>query len=90
MPEPEIPAAAVQAGAEALLHQFERLEDDYTLTVDYFIDEAREVLAAALPHVYRDFADLIDRGPAIPLPPSIYSALARERADDLDAEADHG
>ncbi|MET9303212.1 hypothetical protein ABZX66_28215 [Micromonospora aurantiaca] len=32
----------------------------------------------------RDFADLIDRGPTFPLPPSIFSAMARERADDLD------
>ncbi|MEU4640842.1 hypothetical protein [Micromonospora sp. NPDC023814] len=31
----------------------------------------------------RDVAALIDRGPAIPLPPSIFSALVRERADDL-------
>lgn len=26
-------------------------------------------------------ADLIDRGPPIPLPPSVYSALLRERAN---------
>lgn len=31
----------------------------------------------------RDMADRIDRGPAIPLPPSVYSALVRERADDI-------
>lgn len=33
--------------------------------------------------VLRDMADSIDRGPAIPLPPSVYSALIRERADDI-------
>ncbi|MEU0081385.1 hypothetical protein ABZY58_26085 [Micromonospora tulbaghiae] len=41
----------------------------------------------------RDFADLIDRGPTFPLPPSVLSAMARERADDLDPperEAEHG
>lgn len=32
----------------------------------------------------RDAADLIDRGPDVPLPPSVYSALLRERAADLD------
>ena len=32
----------------------------------------------------REVAALIDRGPAIPLPPSIFSALVRERADELD------
>lgn len=39
---------------------------------------ARERAAAEL----RDFADLIDRGPSFPMPPSIFSAMARERADD--------
>ncbi|RKN38466.1 hypothetical protein [Micromonospora endolithica] len=33
----------------------------------------------------RDFADFLDRGPTFPLPPSVFSALARERADDLTA-----
>jgi hypothetical protein len=32
----------------------------------------------------RDAADLVDRGPDIPLPPSVYSALLRERADDFE------
>jgi len=32
----------------------------------------------------RDFADLIDRGPTFPLPPSIFSEMARERAADLE------
>jgi hypothetical protein len=32
----------------------------------------------------RDMADLIDRGPTFPLPPSVISALVRERADDID------
>jgi hypothetical protein len=31
----------------------------------------------------RDMADRIDRGPTFPLPPSVFSALIRERADDL-------
>lgn len=30
-----------------------------------------------------DLADLIDRGPDIPLRPGIFSALVRERANDL-------
>jgi hypothetical protein len=32
-----------------------------------------------------DVAALIDRGPMIPLAPSIFSALVRERAEDLTA-----
>ncbi|HEY9415193.1 MAG TPA: hypothetical protein VIQ30_10570 [Pseudonocardia sp.] len=32
----------------------------------------------------RDMADRIDRGPSIPLPPGIISALVRERADALE------
>lgn len=31
----------------------------------------------------RDAADLVDRGPTFPLPPSVISALLRERADDM-------
>ena len=31
----------------------------------------------------RDMADRIDRGPSFPLPPSVFSALVRERAADL-------
>lgn len=38
----------------------------------------------------RELANLIDRGPAIPLPPSVFSALVRERADDLDSEGTSG
>lgn len=33
----------------------------------------------------RSAADLVDRGPTFPLPPSVISALLRERADDLAA-----
>ncbi len=35
----------------------------------------------------REAADLIDRGPTFPMPPSVLSALLRERADDLDTGA---
>lgn len=34
----------------------------------------------------RDVADLVDRGPVSPLPPSVLSALLREKADDLLAD----
>lgn len=34
--------------------------------------------------ILRDFADVIDRGPAVPLPPSVYSALAREHAEQIE------
>ncbi|TDP97659.1 hypothetical protein [Labedaea rhizosphaerae] len=33
----------------------------------------------------REFAELIDRGPMIPLRPSIFSTMAREQADDIEA-----
>lgn len=51
-----------------------RLADSYEL----------EVKAAAL----REFADLVDRGPAVPLSPGIYSSLAREKAEDAESEAE--
>jgi hypothetical protein len=43
-------------------------------------------VAAAL----RDAADLIDRGPDIPLPPSVYSALLREHAEKALADGGSG
>jgi hypothetical protein len=50
---------------------------------------ARAAVEAAAPliaaQVLRDAADLVDRGPTFPLPPSIISALLRERADDATA-----
>lgn len=51
MADPEIPDAAIKAGAEALLRQYEEIEADYTLTADAFTDEARAVLVAAWPHL---------------------------------------
>lgn len=44
------------------------------------------VVAAAL----RVMADEIDRGPTFPLPPSVISALVRERADRLTGRAEGG
>lgn len=40
-----------------------------------------DVVAAAL----RGIADEIDRGPTFPMPPTVISALIRERADTLEA-----
>jgi hypothetical protein len=62
------------------------------------LDAARAPLSAAnvdvlgvLPDVVaavlRVAAELVDRGPAIPLPPSIISALLREYAEDLEGLA---
>lgn len=45
--------------------------------------EAVAPLIAA--QVLRDAADLVDRGPTFPLPPSVISALLRERAEDHEA-----
>lgn len=68
MPRPDLPAlAAAREWAEQHGHPW---PDDRML---------RTYGAALL----RDFADLIDRGPTFPLSPSIFSAMARERADDL-------
>jgi len=54
------------------------------------VDRLRADLAAAnvsAATALTQFADLIDRGPTFPLPPSVFSAMARERADDIRAEA---
>lgn len=41
------------------------------------------MLALVAGAALRDMADRIDRGPTFPLPPSVISALVRERADDI-------
>lgn len=44
------------------------------------IEQARSEGAA---EALREFADLVDKGPTfLPLPPTVFSAMARERADD--------
>lgn len=43
------------------------------------------ILSAGIAAALRVMADEIDRGPTFPLPPSVISALVRERADGLDA-----
>lgn len=52
-------------------------------------DQFIGMLTVALPLIVATelerMADQIDRGPEIPLPPSIYSALVRERAEDVRA-----
>lgn len=35
----------------------------------------------------REFADQIDKGPDVPLRPGVYSALAREKAQDAEQQA---
>ncbi len=48
--------------------------------------DAEAIIRTAITAALRDMADLIDRGPTFPLPPSVISALVRERADNLAAE----
>jgi hypothetical protein len=42
-----------------------------------------DVIAAGIAAALRVMADEIDRGPTFPLPPSVISALVRERAEGL-------
>jgi hypothetical protein len=44
------------------------------------------IVAAGLVVAFRLLADLVDNGPTFPMPPSIISALIRERADQIEAE----
>lgn len=53
---------------------------DLILASDWLAQHDREVAARAL----REAADRIDRGPDFPLPPSIFSALLREYAEDAE------
>lgn len=45
---------------------------------------AGEVAPGFAAQALREMADLVDRGPTFPLPPSVISALIRERADELE------
>lgn len=65
MPEPEIPAAAVHAAAEVLERQYDSQYDGSHLTWRDFADEAREVLAAALPHLADPTSHAVARGAAM-------------------------
>lgn len=46
-------------------------------------EDIRRWVAAGAAAALRVMADEIDRGPTFPLPPSVISALVRERADTL-------
>lgn len=60
----------------ALAQVVAELLDDPDVDTTPTVSAEAEIAANALDQA----ADLIDRGPAIPLPPSIYSTLLRERA----------
>ena len=45
--------------------------------------DPRRTEAQVKAEALREAADQIDRGPALPLPPSVFSALVRERADRI-------
>lgn len=49
-------------------------------------EEIVQALKAARRNELLAAADQIDRGPTFPLPPSVISALVRERAADLGAD----
>lgn len=72
MAEPTVPDAALNAALDA-----------YDQDVADFSQRSEHGIRAALAAAYRVLADAVDRGPAIPLPPSVYSALIREYAADL-------
>jgi hypothetical protein len=44
-----------------------------------------EIVSAAIAAALHVMADEIDRGPTFPMPPSVVSALVRERAEGLTA-----
>jgi len=81
-----VPAEALQAawqafapGAAPSFTELKRIRVVLEAAAPYFIADA-----------LRDMADRIDRGPTFPLPPSVISALIRERADDITRETPHG
>ena len=75
---PEIPAAAVQAAAEVLFEHWRKTFAKGT-RADNFTDEAREVLAAALPHLGDPTSRAVARGAAM-----ADEVLARYAAREVD------
>jgi len=75
MPDPMITAAA------------EAIEDEAVPRIgrDLGTIHRDAIVSAGVAAALRVMADEIDRGPTFPLPPSVISALVRERADGLAA-----
>lgn len=46
-----------------------------------------EIVAAGVVVTMRMLADVVDNGPTFPMPPSVLSALLRERADLIEKDA---
>jgi hypothetical protein len=55
-----------------------------TLPEDTSEEEQHRVLTAVVAAL-RAMADIVDAGPMVPLRPSVFSALIREQADDVEA-----
>lgn len=67
-------------GRDALVDAYQEALD-LACYIRQEIQERRDSAAWTL----RDVAERIDRGPSFPMPPSVISALVRERADDIEA-----
>ncbi len=71
--------AMITAAAEAVWPELKSgVQDQYEEP-----DNIRRWVAAGVAAALRVMADEIDRGPTFALPPSVISALVRERADGL-------
>lgn len=79
-------AGLADAEFDELKEQIDDLIRNATVTVTFPGDPGTTTAAQLI----RAFADEIDRGADIPLRPSVYSALARERADALQIGSDPG
>lgn len=84
----EVHAAASRAAEDAYLRWYATPNRDAYVS-GFIAAAAKNAVEAVAPLIaaqeLRGAADLVDRGPAFPLPPSVISALLRERADDLAA-----
>ena len=75
-----IPDPMISAAAEAIWPELPSgVQDSYEQP-----DNTRQWVAAGVAAALRVMADEVDRGPTFPLPPSVISALIRERADRLE------
>ena len=78
-----MPDPMIEAATEALWpHLPGEVQDGYRP------EDIDPWVAAGTAAALRVMADEIDRGPTFPLPPSVISALVRERADGLKGDSD--
>lgn len=90
MADPEIPEVAVQAAAEVLFEHRKVTDPGDPLTLEYFTERAREVLAAALPHLLKAAAAAATRPPVNATVAAVMAGAGQAAAAAVSAAGEGG